>query len=150
MPSEELAEQTKSIFIDFVQMKSFAEKPLILADGEDIYVTDVDGNRYIDGLSGVMVCNLGYGNKRIIEAVSEQLKRLQLSMPMYATNEMSLRTGAAKLRDRLRDGGGGVRKGRGPGHGGGDNRGADNRVGRRVRGCAGRVLSDPARYLRSL
>ncbi len=90
MPSEELAEQTKSIFIDFVQMKSFAEKPLILADGEGIYVTDVDGNRYMDGLSGVMVCNLGYGNERIIDAVSEQLKRLQLSMPMYATNELAL------------------------------------------------------------
>lgn len=87
MPSEELTKKTKNIFVDFVQMKSFAENPLILAEGEGIHVTDVDGNRYIDGLSGVMVCNLGYGNERIIDAITDQLKHLQFSMPMYASNE---------------------------------------------------------------
>jgi adenosylmethionine-8-amino-7-oxononanoate aminotransferase len=88
--SEDLAGQSKRIFIDFVQMKSFAESPMILADGDGIHVTDVDGKRYMDGLSGVMVCNLGYGNERIINAISEQLRRLQFSMPMYATNELAL------------------------------------------------------------
>ncbi|MDP6349833.1 MAG: aminotransferase class III-fold pyridoxal phosphate-dependent enzyme, partial [Chloroflexota bacterium] len=90
MRSEDLAGQSKRIFIDFVQMKSFAESPMILADGDGIHVTDVDGKRYMDGLSGVMVCNLGYGNERIINAISEQLRRLQFSMPMYATNELAL------------------------------------------------------------
>ena len=90
VPSEELKEKTKHIFVDFLQMKAFGENPLILKDGAGVQVTDVDDNQYIDGLSGVMVCNLGYGNEQIINAISEQLKRLQFSMPMYASNEPAL------------------------------------------------------------
>ncbi len=90
VPNEELSEQTKRIFIDFVQMESFADDPLILADGDGIYVIDVDGKRYIDGLSGVMVCNLGYKNKRIVDAITDQLQHLHFSMPMYSTNEPAL------------------------------------------------------------
>ena len=90
MSKESIAEKTKRIFIDFVQIKSFGEDPLILVDGDGIYVTDVGGKRYIDGLSGVMTCNLGYKNRPIIDAITEQLGRLHFSMPMYATNEQVL------------------------------------------------------------
>ena len=90
MSNEHIADRTKRIFIDFVQMKSFAEDPLVLSDGDGIYVTDVDGRRYIDGLSGVMTCNLGYKNRAIIDAITRQLERLHFSMPMYATNEPAL------------------------------------------------------------
>ena len=90
MSNESIAEKTKRIFVDFVQMKSFGDDPLVLAEGDGIYVTDVNGKRYIDGLSGVMTCNLGYKNRPIIDAISEQLGRLHFSMPMYATNEPAL------------------------------------------------------------
>ena len=38
--------------VDFTQMKSFGQDPLILERGEGIRVTDVFGQTYIDGLSG--------------------------------------------------------------------------------------------------
>ena len=53
-----------------------AKGPLILAEGDGAWVTDVDGNRYLDGLSGQWCVNVGYGRKRLADAAAEQLKRL--------------------------------------------------------------------------
>src|SRR5215218_3858386 len=53
-----------------------AKGPIILAEGDGAWVTDVDGNRYLDGLSGQWCVNVGYGRKRLADAAAEQLKRL--------------------------------------------------------------------------
>ena len=47
-----MKELARHIMVDFLPMKEFAENPLILTEGQGIYVTDVDGRRFIDGLSG--------------------------------------------------------------------------------------------------
>ena len=43
----------RHLMVDFNQMKSFVEDPLVLDRGEGIRVTDTAGRTYIDGLSGV-------------------------------------------------------------------------------------------------
>lgn len=53
--------------------------PLVLDRGEGIYVYDTDGNRYIEGLAGLWCTSLGYGNKELIEAASEQMSRLSFT-----------------------------------------------------------------------
>ena len=53
-----------------------AKGPIILAEGDGAWVTDVDGNRYLDGLSGQWCVNVGYGRERLANAAAEQLKRL--------------------------------------------------------------------------
>jgi len=53
-----------------------AKGPLIVAEGDGAWVTDVDGNRYLDGLSGQWCVNVGYGRERLADAAAEQLKRL--------------------------------------------------------------------------
>src|SRR5215217_5100338 len=53
-----------------------AKGPIILAEGDGAWVTDVDGNRYLDGLSGQWCVNVGYGRERLADAAAEQLKRL--------------------------------------------------------------------------
>ncbi|MFT4037451.1 MAG: hypothetical protein QM692_04670, partial [Thermomicrobiales bacterium] len=58
---EQAAPDTAQVMVDFVQMKGFAEDPLILESGRGIRVTDVFGKTYIDGLSGVFTVNLGHG-----------------------------------------------------------------------------------------
>ncbi len=90
MSAKELAEATKRMFLPFMQMKEFSENPLILAEGEGIYVTDVDGRRFIDGISGIFTCNVGYRNERVIEAVKAQLDRLHFHLLMSSTNERAL------------------------------------------------------------
>ena len=46
-----MKELARHIMVDFLPMKEFAENPLILTEGQGIHVTDVDGRRFIDGLS---------------------------------------------------------------------------------------------------
>ena len=53
--------------------------PLVIERGEGIYVTDTDGRRYIEGLAGLWCTALGYGNKELIEAATEQMSKLSFT-----------------------------------------------------------------------
>ena len=53
-----------------------APGPLVIASGDGAWVTDLDGNRYLDGLSGQWCVNVGYGRRRLAQAAAEQLERL--------------------------------------------------------------------------
>lgn len=44
--------------------------------GEGVYVYDSQGKRYLEGLAGLWCTALGYGNKELIEAASEQMGKL--------------------------------------------------------------------------
>lgn len=50
--------------------------PLILNRGQGIWVTTLDGRKYIDGLSGLWNVLIGHGNKKLAKAASKQLKKL--------------------------------------------------------------------------
>jgi adenosylmethionine-8-amino-7-oxononanoate aminotransferase len=88
------------LMIDFQQMSAFVEDPLVLDRGDGCWLWDVQGRRYFDGLSGVMVANYGHGNRRIIAAAVEQLGRLAFAAPTLATNPRALEL-VALLRELL-------------------------------------------------
>ena len=48
----------------------------IISRAEHIYIYDSEGNRMLDGMSGLWCCNLGYSQKRIADAVYAQLQEL--------------------------------------------------------------------------
>jgi 4-aminobutyrate aminotransferase len=50
--------------------------PLVWDHAEDVWVYDVDGNRYLDFTSGVLVTNVGHSNPRHVEAIRAQAGRL--------------------------------------------------------------------------
>lgn len=82
---------TSKVMVDFNQMKSFGQNPLILESGKGIRVTDVFGKTYIDGLSGVFTVNLGHGLEEIVDVAAEQGKKLSFSAPTMSTNPAALR-----------------------------------------------------------
>jgi adenosylmethionine-8-amino-7-oxononanoate aminotransferase len=43
---------------------------------EGIYLYDQDGKRYIDASGGAIVCNVGHGVEEIVDAVSNQMKKV--------------------------------------------------------------------------
>lgn len=47
----------------------------IIDRAEGIYMWDTTGKQYLDGCSGAVVANLGYGNRRIEEAIKRQAKK---------------------------------------------------------------------------
>ncbi|MGI5282678.1 ornithine--oxo-acid transaminase [Nonomuraea polychroma] len=53
--------------------------PVVIHEASGAWVTDVDGKRYLDCLSGYSSLNFGHGNPKIIEAAQEQLRRLTLT-----------------------------------------------------------------------
>lgn len=52
--------------------------------GDGAYLIDSSGKRYLDFSSQLVCVNLGYGNKRVLEAIKEQMDRLQYLGPNYA------------------------------------------------------------------
>jgi 4-aminobutyrate aminotransferase len=47
------------------------EYPLVIARGEGVMVEDVDGNRFLDFMSGIAVSSTGYGHPKVVAAVQE-------------------------------------------------------------------------------
>ena len=92
--SQRLRDLTRHVMVDFNQMKTFASAPLIMVEGDGIMLTDDEGNRYIDGLSGVFAVSLGHGNEEIIDAIAAQHRRLSFSSPIMTTTDRALELAA--------------------------------------------------------
>ena len=52
------------------------QAPLVWDRAEGVTVWDLDGNRYIDWTSGVLVTNVGHSHPKLAEAIAVQAKRL--------------------------------------------------------------------------
>ena len=50
--------------------------PHVVCRGDGIYVYDNSGTRYIEGMSGLWCASLGFSNKDLMEAASEQMAKL--------------------------------------------------------------------------
>ena len=64
----------------FTQMQAWLEQPpLIIERGEGNELIDVEGNRYLDGVSSLWVTVHGHGRPELKRAIAEQLERLDHS-----------------------------------------------------------------------
>jgi 4-aminobutyrate aminotransferase len=72
--------------------------PVVPEHGEGATITDVDGNVFIDFLSGAGAAITGYSHPVLVKAVQEQVYKIQHSMVgyMYSTNAITL---ARKISD---------------------------------------------------
>ncbi len=50
--------------------------PLVIESGKGIYVYDVDGREYIEGLAGLWCVAVGFGEERLVDAAQAQLRKL--------------------------------------------------------------------------
>ncbi|WP_460928654.1 aspartate aminotransferase family protein [Pseudomonas sp. MC6] len=61
----------------FVDQKALNEEgPRVMVSGDRLALWDNDGNRYLDGMSGLWCTNLGYGRKDLAAAATAQLEQL--------------------------------------------------------------------------
>lgn len=79
-------EMLRHMVLDFRQMKSFLDAPLVMARAEGVWYWDVNGKRYLDGISGIFVVNVGHGNPRVLEALHRQIDRICFAPPLHAAN----------------------------------------------------------------
>ncbi len=89
----------KYVWHPFTQMKDWMEmEPLIIERGEGCFLIDVDGNRYIDGVSSLWVLVHGHGEKELVDALQNQAELLCHSTMLGLANVPSLHL-ARKLVD---------------------------------------------------
>lgn len=55
---------------------SEATPPQIISDSDGCYVTDIDGNRMVDGLGGLWNVNVGHNRKEVKDAIIAQMDRI--------------------------------------------------------------------------
>jgi len=61
----------------FTKGAAWHRDDLIVMDrGDGCYIHDTDGNRYLDGLSGLFCTNLGHGRSDLVEAAARQMEKL--------------------------------------------------------------------------
>ena len=77
-----------------VLMPTYAPS-LVVASGKGVTVRDADNRTYYDFTAGIGVHNVGYGNKKVIEAIQNQAAKLTHSSNLFA-NEPATQL-AAKL-----------------------------------------------------
>ena len=88
---EELTTDVQHLTLDLQQMKAFCAKPLIIQDGEGIYVTNIDATRYHDAVSGIYFSGLGHRHLRMIEAIQQQHDRVVFVAPLHGASDTTIR-----------------------------------------------------------
>jgi acetylornithine aminotransferase/acetylornithine/N-succinyldiaminopimelate aminotransferase len=75
-------------------LQTYARYPLELVRGEGVHLYDDAGNEYLDLLSGIGVCALGYNHPAITKAITEQAQALVHTSNLFytrGTTELALR-----------------------------------------------------------
>jgi adenosylmethionine-8-amino-7-oxononanoate aminotransferase len=70
---------------------------LVMDRAEGVYVTDISGKRYLDGIGGLWCVNAGYGRQEIVDAITAQATRLAFYNPFVDTTNVPAAELAAKL-----------------------------------------------------
>jgi len=69
----------------------------VISSASGCYVTDIEGNRYLDAIAGLWCANIGHSHKEMADAISTQIEKMQYYNPFgHTTNEP-----AAELAEKL-------------------------------------------------
>ena len=62
--------------------------PVVVAEAEGAWVTDVDGNRYLDCLAGYSALNFGHRHPGLLQAARDQLDRVTLTSRAFHNDQL--------------------------------------------------------------
>src|ERR1700677_4730247 len=85
-------------------LNTYERNPILFVSGEGVHLRDENGNDYLDLLSGIGVCGLGYGHPVVEEAITRQSKRLIHTSNLFFhehTAELALRLTEISGLDRV-------------------------------------------------
>jgi len=77
--------------------KNEDEGSLILDRGEGVYVIDEDGNRYLEAMAGLWCAGLGFSEKRLVDAATQQMSKL----PYYHSFAQKTATPVVDLAEKV-------------------------------------------------
>ena len=97
--NEMLAKDEKYVWHSMKPYKPDAT--MIAKSAKGSWITDVDGQRYLDAMSGLWCVNVGYGREELAEAAYQQMKNLSY-MPLTQSHESAIKLGE-KINQMLGD-----------------------------------------------
>jgi taurine-pyruvate aminotransferase len=94
--NRELRDQDReSLWHPLSQHRSFEERPPpLIVSGSGCFVTDGEGRRLLDGVSGLWCVNVGHGRDELADVAREQMARLAYA-PLTFSHEPAIRLAAA-------------------------------------------------------
>ena len=75
-------------------IQTYARQPILFTRGDGVHLYDADGHEYLDLLSGIGVCALGYGDAAVTSAIERQSRDLLHTSNLFYhphTAELALR-----------------------------------------------------------
>lgn len=69
----------------FPWVKPYYPEPLVLHEGQGVWVTDVEGREYLDFFAGILTTSVGHAHPAVTERVTEQARRLGHTSTLYVT-----------------------------------------------------------------
>ncbi|SEO45790.1 ornithine--oxo-acid transaminase [Trujillonella endophytica] len=73
---------------DAVTAHTYAPLPVVVAEAEGAWVTDVEGRRYLDCLAGYSALNFGHRHPTLLAAAREQLARVTLTSRAFGNDRL--------------------------------------------------------------
>jgi alanine-glyoxylate transaminase/(R)-3-amino-2-methylpropionate-pyruvate transaminase len=73
----------------FPVITMYYREPIALDHGQGMYVWDDDGKKYLDCFGGVLATSVGHVHPHVIEAVTDQLKKISHTSTLYANRPQS-------------------------------------------------------------
>src|SRR5262245_1517259 len=73
----------------FPAITMYYQEPIALDHGEGMYVWDENGKKYLDCFGGVLATSVGHVHPHVIEAVTDQLKKISHTSTRYANGPQS-------------------------------------------------------------
>ena len=79
--SDSIRKKHKKYLFDAI--KNFYKEPLVIEKGKGFYVSDSDGNLYLDFFGGILTVSVGHANDEVNTAVKAQVDRLSHISSLY-------------------------------------------------------------------
>ncbi|HEX5902882.1 MAG TPA: ornithine--oxo-acid transaminase [Actinomycetota bacterium] len=80
--------------VEQVSAHNYHPLPVVVAEAEGVWVTDVEGRRYLDMLAAYSALNFGHRHPALIAAAKEQLDRVTLTSRAFHNDQMGPFLGA--------------------------------------------------------
>lgn len=79
------AELTRAERENLFWLMHYYGDPLVIDEGQGVWVTDADGGRYLDLFSGILTTSLGHCHPRLVGRVQQQVAKLGHTSTLYVT-----------------------------------------------------------------
>jgi len=69
----------------FPSVINYYKDPLVLVEGKDRRVTDIEGKEYLDFFGGILTVSVGHAHPRVVAAAKEQIDKVVHTSTLYQT-----------------------------------------------------------------